>query len=106
MKYLTISHMRDSYFILPLEKQQQLREAGIAFIEKHRASGKCRHIYYTADLKGAVSIWDIQTSDEAARLMAENPQLPFTDVEIEPLIEFEAGLRAMREARERMFARV
>jgi hypothetical protein len=38
--------------------------------------------------------------------MAEFPQLPFTDIYTQPLIEFEAGLRAMREARERMYARV
>ena len=106
MKYLVIGHMRDSFYMLPLDKQQQLREATIAYIEKHRNSGKCRHIYYTADLKGAVSVWDVQTSDEAARLMAENPQIPFTDVDIEPLIEFEAGLKAMREVAQRAFARV
>jgi len=106
MKFLAMTRIRDSFYLLPLERQRQLREDGIAYVERHRTSGKCRHIYYTADLKGTVSVWEVQTSDEAARLMAENPQLPFTDIVTQPMIEFEAGLKAMREVAERVFARV
>jgi muconolactone delta-isomerase len=106
MKFLATTQLKDTFYLLPGENQVQLREAGIAFVERCRASGKCRHVYYTGDLKGSVSVWDLQSSDELASLMAEFPQLPFTDIYTQPLIEFEAGLRAMREARERMYARV
>jgi muconolactone delta-isomerase len=106
MKYLAISEMKDSFFLLPMDKQDQIKESSIAFVDKYRASGKCRHVYYTSDLKGTVSIWEVDSSEEAARLMTENPQVPFADVSVQPLIEYEVGKRASREAHERMFMRV
>jgi len=84
--------------MLPEEKRMEIMEGMIAFIEKYRKAGKCKEIYYDGDLKGAVSIWEAESDEESTQLILENPLAPFSDLDIRPVIEWDVGVKAMREA--------
>ncbi len=94
MKFLAITQTKDSYYMLPPETRMQTMLAGDAYIRKYLKSGKCREIFETADLKGSVSIWEVGSSDEAARLTLENPMHAFVDFDIQPLIEYDVAVKA------------
>jgi hypothetical protein len=87
MKFLVTARNKDSYYALAPEKRLQMMVGSYAYIEKHRKSGKCKEVLHTADLKGSVSIWEVASSEEAARLMIDNPMLAFQDIESQPVIE-------------------
>lgn len=94
MKFLAITQTKDSYYALPPETRMQTMLAGDAYIRKYLKSGKCKEMFETADLKGSVSIWEVGSSEEAARLMMENPWHPFTDFDIQPLVEYDVAMKA------------
>ena len=91
MKFLVTSHNKDSYFALAPEKRMQLLAEAYAYIEKYRKAGKLKEAFYTPDLKGMVSVWDVASSEEAARLVIENPTLAFQDIETQALIELDVA---------------
>ncbi len=87
MKFLVTARNKDSYYALAPEKRLEIMMGAYAYIEKHRKSGKCKEVLHTADLKGSASIWEVASSEEAARLMIDNPMLAFQDIESQPVIE-------------------
>jgi muconolactone delta-isomerase len=95
MKFLVIGQNKDAYYMLPPERRMEIMQGAVAYIEKYRKTGKCKEIYETADLKGSVSIWEVESSEESARLMLENPLLAFSDLDIQPLVEFDVAIKAM-----------
>jgi hypothetical protein len=95
MKFLVITQNKDAYYMLPPERRMEIGQGVIAWIEKYRKAGKCKEVYETADLKGSVSIWEVASSEESARLVLENPMLAFEDLDIQPLIEFDVAMKAM-----------
>lgn len=94
MKFLAIGQTKDSYYLLSQETRMQTMLAADDYIRKYLKSGKCKEIFETADLKGSVSIWEVGSSEEAARLMLENPMLAFSDIDIQPLIEYDVAMKA------------
>jgi len=98
MKFVVNSRRKDVFLMLPEEKRMEIMEGMIAFIEKYRKAGKCKEIYYDGDLKGAVSIWEAESDEESTQLILENPLAPFSDLDIRPVIEWDVGVKAMREA--------
>jgi len=102
MKFLAITQNKDIYYMLPPETRVKVMDGGFAFVDKYRKTGKCKDIYFTADLKGGVSIWEVESGEEAARLMLENPQLPFIDIDIQPIVEWDAGMKVLAEYREKL----
>jgi hypothetical protein len=95
MKFLVITQNKDAYYMLPPEKRMEIMQGLVAWIEKYRKTGKCKEVYETADLKGSVSIWEVASSEEAARLIVENPMLAFADLDIQPLIEYDVAMKAV-----------
>jgi muconolactone delta-isomerase len=104
MRYLYTGQTRDSYHALPQETRMQLMEAAVAFVERYRKEGKCRKVYWMPDMKGSVSIWQIGSDAEAAQLMLEYPLLAYADIEVTPILDWDAGLRALMQYREAMAA--
>ena len=94
MKFLVISQNKDSYYMLPPERRMEIMQGVVAWIEKYRKAGKCQEVYETADLKGSVSIWEVASSEESARLVLENPMLAFSDLDIQPIVEFDVAMKA------------
>jgi hypothetical protein len=100
MKFLTIARHKDSLYSLPPQKRAEVLTGTSAFIDKYLKAGKLKEIYFHGDMKGSVGIWEFQSSEEAGRLSLENPLLPFLDVSITPLIEYDVGKKLRMEALE------
>ena len=104
MKCLYTTQTKDSYYALPQEDRMRFMGETLAFVDRHHREGKCKKIYWMPDMKGSVSIWKIESDAEAAQLMLENPMLPYMDIEVTPILDWDAGLRALMQYRERMAA--
>lgn len=98
MKFVVNSRLKDAFLLLPAEKRTELVEGMIAFVEKQRKAGKCKEIYEHGDLKGAVSIWELESDTEVAKLVLANPMTPFSDLDIRPVIDFDIAMKARSEA--------
>jgi len=105
MKFLAITRTKDTYYMLPLETRMDVMKGALAYVEKCRKAGKCKEFYFTADLKGGTSIWEVESSEEAARLMLKNPDHAFMDIDIQPVVEWDAGVKALTEYRKRFVKR-
>jgi hypothetical protein len=97
MKYLVLGRRKDAFLMLPPEKRVEIWEGMVAFIEKYRKAGKCKEIYYDADLKGSMSIWETDSEEESTKFITENPFSPFSDMDIRPVIGWDIGVKATRE---------
>lgn len=101
MKFLVIMRNKDSYYTFPPEKQMEIATGAIAVVDKYLKAGKLKDIYYHIDLMGSVSIWEVESSEEAARINLENPMLHFADIERIPLVEYDVGKKLRMEALEK-----
>ena len=101
MKYLAIARNKDSFYALPPEKRKEIRTASIAFVDEQLKAGKCEDAYYLGGMKGSVTIWELESSEESARICLESPLLPFQDLELIPIIEYDVGKKAVIEAFEK-----
>ena len=98
MKYLVLSRRKDALLMLPREKQVEIWEGMVAFVDKYRKAGKCKEIYMDGDMKGGMSIWETDSDEEITKFILDNPQAPFTDMDIRPVIGWDIGVKAAREA--------
>jgi len=97
MKYVVLSRRKDAFLMLPPEKRVQIWEGMVAFIEKYRKAGKCKGMYMDGDMKGGVSIWEVESDEESTKFIIENPLAPFSDIDIRPVIDWDIGVKATRE---------
>ena len=97
MKLLVNSRRKDAFLMLPLEKLAEVWEGMVAFIEKYRNAGKCKEIYMHGDMKGGVSIWEVESDEESTKFILENPLSPFSDIDASPVIDWDTGVKATRE---------
>ena len=102
MKFLIIIRGKDLFYTLPPEKQFELKAGQAAFTDKYLKAGKCKEVYCIDDLKGGMAIWDIESTEEGARLFLENPMFPFQDYEIHTILEWDTCVKVMMEAREKL----
>lgn len=100
MNFLRITHFKDSFYALPTEKAAELAKAAGAFVDKYRKSGTCKMVYCAVDMKGMVSIWNVASDDEMARVNFAYPLAPFIEIETIPLIDYEAGAKVMQKVME------
>ena len=98
MKYLALTRRKDTFLMLPREKQVETWEGMVAFIEKYQKAGKCKEIYLDGDMKGSVSVWETDSEEESVKFIVENPFSPFSDIDIRPIIGWDIGVKASREA--------
>ena len=96
MKYLVSSRRKDTFLMLPREKQVEIWEGMVAFIDKYRKAGKCKEIYMDGDMKGGVIIWEVKSDEEVTKSNLENPLAPFSDFDIRPIIDWDVGVKATR----------
>ena len=81
--------------MLPVEKQIEIMQGMVAFIDKYRNAGNCKQIYFLSDLQGSVSIWEAESDAESIRIMVENPIARFSDMDIRPIIEWDLGVKVL-----------
>jgi hypothetical protein len=53
-------------------------------------------VYFAVDMKGLVTIWDVASDDEMARVNLAYPLAHFIEMETIPLIDYEAGGKVMQ----------
>ena len=97
MKYLVSSRRKDAFLMLPREKQVEIWEGMVAFIDKYRKAGICKEIYMDGDMKGGVIIWEVKSDEEVTKSVLENPLAPFSDIDACPVIDWDIGVKATRE---------
>ncbi len=96
MRFLLTMHNKDSHYALPPKKRMLLFEKRVVLIEKNLNKGRCKSIYYDADLKGNFSIWDFNTNEEAAQLILEIPGREHIDVDIKPVMDLDVAVKQMK----------
>ena len=96
MKFMVILHTKDTYFMLPRDKQVELFEESVAFVERHRKTGNCKEIYYTPGSKGKVSIWIADSAEEITLRFLENPMSVYEDAQIYLLSDWDAFVSTLR----------
>ena len=105
MRFMVILRTKDAYFMLPKEKQLELFEESVAFVERHRKAGNCREINYLPGSKGTVSIWTAESSEEVALRFLENPMSIYEDAQIYLLSDWDSFVSTTRKIYRRIIAK-
>ncbi len=103
MKLLMIGRMKDIFVLLPVEQKKQIMDGMTAFIAKCRKAGICKEIYNISSIKGAMSIWEVESAERAASLFLENPAYPFQDFEMYVLSDFDTQQTEQRNTYDKQF---
>ena len=102
MKFLAMTRVKDTFTVLPIEIKVQLMEGVTAFINKYRQADTCKGIYSIANIKGSVSIWDVESSEKMAEIVRENPFAPFQDIELYVISDNDTHMKAQIELLKRL----
>ena len=97
MRFLIITRNKDSYYQLPQDQRLGLMQEAVSYVDKHRQDGTCKHIYLAPDMKGSISVWELESEQQRARILLENPLWTHMDIEIEPLLQWEPAIQQVRE---------
>ena len=97
MRFLAITRNKDSYYALPKEARMEIGLQSLGFVQKHLQDGSCKHVYFTPDLKGTVSVWELESDRQRTQVTLENPLWAYTEIQIQPLLEWDAVTSVMKE---------
>lgn len=101
MRFLVVT---ESKMPIPPEMALALMEATEGWVGKYKASGKMEQVWGFAGLQGGGGIANVESLDELDAIMKEFPVAPFSDIEIRGLVDFEANMRAVKQAIQAMAA--
>jgi hypothetical protein len=96
MKFLKITHYKDSWFGLPQEKRTELQKETLHFLEKYQKLGKLLYRWGFANMRGAVSIWDFDSTELASRVELEYPLFSYVDTEEVPVFDNDAWVGVIK----------
>jgi len=96
MKFLLSMRNKDSHYALPLKDRMPFFEKRVMLLEKNLAKGKCKGVYFDADLKGSFSIWDFNTNEEAVQLILQIPGREHVDIDIQPVMDMDIAVKQMK----------
>ncbi len=96
MKYLVIQKIKDSFYMLHDERRMVMTAAAIAFTEKLVKEHKLKEVYMMPGWNRTMSILDVESPEEAARLSIENPIRDYVEMETYPLQEWDAYIKGLR----------
>jgi len=105
MRFMVILRTKDTYFMLPEERQLKLFEDSVAFVERHRKAGNCKEINYLPGSKGTVSIWVAESSEEITLRFLENPMSIYEDAQIYLLSDWDAFVSTTRKIYRHLLAK-
>ncbi len=105
MRFMVILRTKDSYFMLSKEKQFELFEESVAFVERHIKAGNCREINYLPGSKGTISIWIAKSSEEVALRFLENPMSAYEDAQIYFLSDWNSFVSVTRKIYRQVLAK-
>lgn len=104
MKFVVTTRIKDTFSMLPIERQAALMEGATAMVEKYRKAGICKEIYAIPSLKASVSIWEIDTAEKGAALYRENPLFPFQDVDQYVISDFNEHMNGLKNIYQQLLA--
>jgi hypothetical protein len=99
MLLLSIHHIKDSFYALPLEKQGELTMGVFAFSDKYLKNEKMKLAYTFCDSKGSAAVWDVESAEELMKLYMEYPLTPYIETENIPIVAFESAGKFLRKER-------
>ena len=88
MKFMIISQIKDSFYALPPEKQNEIMEVSSQYFDKLTKEGTLKGMYYLGNMKGVVAILDLNSPEDLMRI-TDFPAFPFVTGEITPLVEMD-----------------
>ena len=68
MKFLLTTRTKEMFYSLPPQTREEVTAGTMAVIERCLKEGKCKEFYERFDMKGCVSIWEINSSEEIATI--------------------------------------
>ena len=95
MRFLLTLRNKESHYAHPVQKRMPIFQKRINLFEQNLHKGKCKVVYFDADLKGSFSIWDFNTNEEAAQLILEIPGREFVDIDIKPVMDMDVAAKQM-----------
>ena len=93
MKFMLIARFKDSLYALPPAKQKEIVDGSRQYFDKLTKEGKLKEMYYLGNMKGAMAIVDLKSSEDLVHI-TEFPAFPFLDGEITPLVEADVVRKA------------
>jgi len=90
MKFMLVARVKDSFYALPAERRKKIRDATGQYMDKLRKEGKLKEVYRLGNMRGAMAIYDLNSSEDLVRLAYEHPLWPFVDAELTPLVDMDA----------------
>jgi hypothetical protein len=98
MKFLVIQRFKDSFYVLPQEKQAEIMIGAFTFADKYIKTGGCKMVYVFSDAKGNASIWDVESSEDWLHIGLEYPLSPYVDMERIPVVDYDDASKIMKES--------
>ena len=95
MLFMLTTRNKDSWYALAPEKQGEILGAFQQYLERWSKEGKVKALYMLGNMKGAVMIYDLGSSEEMARAAFEASPFPFVDAELTPLVEWDVVVKAL-----------
>jgi len=94
MKFMLISRLKDSFYALPPKKQKEIMDATGQHAEKLTKEGKLKDFYMLGNMKAALLILDLKSSEDLVHVIQEAPVFPFADAEPTTLVEMDVVRKA------------
>jgi hypothetical protein len=105
MKFLIISRIKDTFAMVPPERQAQIMEGVTAFVEKYRKAGVCKEIYNISSIHGTASVWEVDSAEKGSALFLENPAFAFENYEMYNVSDFDAQMKVQKEMYQKLLAK-
>ncbi len=86
----------------PPEMAMGLMDAMEGWVRKHTASGKIEQVWAFAGIQGGGGILKVNSLEEVDAIMTEFPFGPFSDVEVQGLVDLETSLNNNKQAMQAM----
>jgi muconolactone delta-isomerase len=95
MRFLVVTKPK---YPFPPEMVAGLFDAMAAWVEQNKASGKMEMVWGFAGTGGGGGILNVESLEELDAIMAGFPAGPFSEIEIQPLVEVEGSMARARAA--------
>ena len=105
MKFLIITRMKDTFGMVPLDKQAQIMDGVVAFVDKYKKAGVCKEIYNISSIHGTASVWDVESSEKGSALFLENPAYGFEDIEMYAVSDFDVQMKTQKEMYQKLLGK-
>jgi hypothetical protein len=105
MKFLIISRIKDTFAMVPPDKQAQIMAGVAAFVDKYRKAGLCKEIYTISSIHGTASVWDVESAEKGSALFLEDPAYGFEEYEMYTVSDFDTQMKAQADMYQKLLVK-